>query len=136
MIDERNIKKTIAKKQKEIQNLQANYDREKCKKHIRAFMDELLFENNDLIPLILNNNLNTSDIRIIASAISKELPEFYKKAEPRIKSNKEKREKKNESRRLKNKLNKTALTNTSEPGHIDSANNNSSKSESTFTRKY
>ena len=139
MIDEKKLRKSIAIKQKQINEMQADYDREKCKKHIRAFMDELLFENNDLIPLIINNNLNTTDVRILASAISKDLLETYKDVEPRIIKNKEKRQKKNEARRQNYKLNKsasTSSTNTSDSDDKSSTNNSLSEPKPTFTRKY
>ena len=139
MIDEKKLRKSIAIKQKQINEMQADYDREKCKKHIRAFMDELLFEHNDLIPLIINNNLNTTDIRIIAAAISKDLNDTYKSVEPRIQISREKRAKKNEARRKKNRLNKSTNsdpTNTSSPFPANVNDENNSVSEPVFTRKY
>ena len=108
MINEREIRKQLEAKQKELLEIQKQYDAMKYSRQIRVFAD-CIVKSEALINIIRTDKLNGDDVAILADKIIIHLNAIYSKYRNEILENQTKRLKKNEAKRSRRSRQKALI---------------------------
>ena len=114
MINEREIRKQLEAKQKELMEIQHQYDAMKYSRQIRMFSDRII-KSEALINIIRSDKLNGDDVAILADKIIIHLNAIYSKYRNEILENQTKRLKKNEAKRSRRSRQKTQIKENNPP---------------------
>ena len=96
-MNEKELRKLILEKQKEVEATQLEYDRVHYSKQVEIFK-ETLGDSIDVLNLIKTEELTTEDCRLLASIMAKKIRPIYRNFAETITQNKERRKRKNEVR--------------------------------------
>ena len=85
MVSEKNLRRSIEERKREIDRLQAAYDREKNKKQLNAFCAEIS-KSKEMLELIKEKRLSVTDTRKLAKLLCKEIALVFNKYESIIRA--------------------------------------------------
>lgn len=127
MINEREIRKQLEAKQKELLEIQHQYDAMKYSRQIRMFSDHIV-KSEALINIIRTDKLNGDDVAILADKVLIHMNAIYSKYRNEIIENQAKRQKKNEAKRSRRSMQKALIKEdnppkTSQTMHLDQNKN-------------
>ena len=127
MINEREIRKQLEAKQKELLEIQHQYDAMKYSRQIRMFSDHIV-KSEALINIIRTDKLNGDDVAILADKVLIHMNAIYSKYRNEILENQAKRLKKNEAKRSRRSRQKALIKEvkppkTSQTMHLDQHKN-------------
>ena len=127
MINEREIRKQLEAKQKELMEIQQQYDAMKYSRQMQAVSDRII-KSEALINIIRSDKLNGDDVARFADKILLHLNAIYGKYRNEILENQAKRLKKNEAKRSRRSMQKALIKEdnppkTSQTMHLDQNKN-------------
>ncbi|MBQ8946465.1 MAG: hypothetical protein IJ058_06560 [Lachnospiraceae bacterium] len=110
---EKELRKILAEKQKEIEKVQREYESLRFVNQINAIIDEIK-KSTAVISVIKDNNLNASDARLLGASVANRIGEIYKDSADEIDKNQLRRSRKNEARkeRRARKADRESVSNT------------------------
>jgi hypothetical protein len=114
MINEREIRKQLEAKQKELMEIQQQYDAMKYSRQMQAVSDRIV-KSEALINIIRTDKLNGDDVARFADKILLHLNAIYGKYRNEILENQAKRLKKNEAKRSRRSRQKTKIKENNPP---------------------
>ena len=97
-MNEKELKKLLKTKQKEMEEAAKAYNRMKYDKQISIFTDAIS-SSPELLEIISNNSLATDDIRLFANKVVIHIKPIFNKYAEEIAANQMKRKKKNQTRK-------------------------------------
>ena len=114
MINEKEIRKQLEAKQKELQEIQQQYDAMKYSRQIQA-LSERIVKSDALMKIIRADKLNSDDTILFADKIVIHLNAIYSKYRGEIMDNQAKRMKRNEAKRSRRSKHKEASPQVKKP---------------------
>ena len=97
-MNEKELRKLLKTKQKEMKEAEKAYNRMKYDKQISIFSD-VISSCPELLDIISNNSLAADDIRLFANKVVYHIKPIYNKYSDQIAANQMKRKKKNQTRK-------------------------------------
>ena len=107
MINEKDLRRKLQEKQKELDMIQQELDAAKYEKILSAFSAGIC-SSDRVIPLLKAHNLNADDARYFGSVIGKHIDELYPSVADAIGRRQAERFKKNEARKERGRKSKSA----------------------------
>lgn len=95
---EKELRKILTEKQKEIEKVQREYETLKYVNQINAICDEIR-KSPAIISIIKAKDLNTCEARLLGACIATKISDIYTDSAEEIDKNKERRSRKNEARK-------------------------------------
>lgn len=110
---EKELRKILAEKQKEIEKVQREYESLRYVNQINAIVDEIQ-KSTVILNVIKDNNLNASDARLLGASVANRIGDIYKDSADEIDKNQLRRSRKNEARkeRRARKADRESVSNT------------------------
>ena len=96
-MNEKELRKILKQKQKEVAEAEKAYNRIKYDKQISSFADTL-GNSPEVLKLIQTEDLNADDCRLLANIIGKKIRPIYKNFSETIMQNQQRRKNKNQTR--------------------------------------
>ncbi len=115
-MNEKELRKLLKTKQKEMEEAAKAYNRMKYDKQISIFTDAIS-SSPELLEIISNNSLATDDIRLFANKVVYHIKPIYNKYSDQIAANQTQRKKKNETRKQRRHSDTITTTQTTTTTH-------------------
>ena len=108
-MNDKELKKLLSDKQKEMEKMLQEYEHIKYEKQIRA-MCEGIQNSPDVLGLIKEKNLNSSDAKLLGRMVAKKIVPIYRNFADLIESNQARRTQKNEKRKVRRAMHNIPTT--------------------------
>ena len=105
---DKELKILMSDKQKEMEKMRQEYERIRYEKQIRSMCEEIQ-NSQDVLGLIKDKNLNTSDAKLLGRMVAKKIVPIYRNFADYIENNQARRTKKNEKRKERRAMNNTPV---------------------------